>query len=902
MKNSVSDDVYSKIDISIINILKEHGITKLYPPQEKALIPTLNRQNVIVSIPTASGKTLIAEITMIQRLLEFRKKGIRRKALYLAPLKALAAEKYFDFREKWSKLGFKIGYSIGDLDNLNSRVFNNDIIIMTNEKADSLLRNSHKSINDIGILVIDEIHLMNDESRGITLEILLARIKSINKSVQIIGLSATISNADEIANWLDGVLIKSEWRPVVLKEGFYNDGKIIYSENEYRELKYRKDDPVYCLVMDVLDDGGQALVFMNTRKNSQTQGEKLAIQLKNRYSDEEISNYEILSLAFSNLTVSTDTTEEAKKLTKILKMGVAFHHAGLIQSQRKFIEDNFRAGNIKVITATPTLAAGVNTPSRRVIIKSLFRYDAKQGGMQKIPVMEYKQMVGRAGRPGYDPYGDSVLLSSNPKRTEELAAYYIYGDPECIQSKLNNIDLLQTHLLGTIVMNKGTNKDNLIDFLEQTFFSYQMKHGTIDIDESNNNQNGQKDYKYMLKKIKEKNKKIAAKKNRKGGKGADPLNLPSFENSFVSAADLNETNEEEKRNKSKEKFDSEIVLNDSMLRENLGKIVEETLDFLTAYEFIDITSVEDSYESTGKFQHNIEIYKPTLFGNIVSKLYINPVTAEALLRRLKNVASCIDDKSLGFKANDITFLYMVSLSGEIYGMNFKSSDYDRIYGDLKKYRQNIEMFTLNYDQEEEVDLFKNMTALKQAFIMNEWINERPISNITESWGIGSGDVQRSIDITQWLSRGIIQFAQLLKHEELIKYTENLTIRLKYGIKKPLIPFVKLRGIGRVRGRILYKKFLSINSLKNATDKEIEKLPLFSTKMANNISKQLAKSKNITYKQEDEQNDSIELMKNLTVLKITKKTTKESTKKKKKPNENISKTNKSKGKTKQTTLF
>ncbi len=260
-----------KINPKIISILRSHNIKKLYPPQEKALETVLDNKNVIIAIPTASGKTLIAEIAMIQKILDYKQRNLNKKVLYLCPLKALASEKYHEFQKKWSKLGIKVGYSVGDVDNLNFGVFRNDIIIMTNEKADSLLRNRPKEIDDIVILIVDEIHLLNDQSRGITLEILLTRIKTINPTVQIVGLSATIKNAEEISNWLGAELIKSDWRPVELREGFFLNNRIYYSEGDSKIIKEITKDPTYNLISDVIDEVGQALVFVSTRKSSKSQ-------------------------------------------------------------------------------------------------------------------------------------------------------------------------------------------------------------------------------------------------------------------------------------------------------------------------------------------------------------------------------------------------------------------------------------------------------------------------------------------------------------------------------------------------------------------------------------------------------------------------------------------------------
>jgi helicase len=194
-------------------ILLEMGINELYPPQEEAIRANiLEGKNLLLSVPTAAGKTLIAMICAIKHVLE--KKG---KVLYILPLKALANEKYEEFKIL-EKIGIKVTISTGDFDNIEPYLVNYDIIIATNEKADSIVRHKPSWIDRISLIIADEIHLLGDSSRGPTLETLLTSLRILNPECQIIGLSATIRNANEIAEWLKAVLVTSNWRPVPLKE------------------------------------------------------------------------------------------------------------------------------------------------------------------------------------------------------------------------------------------------------------------------------------------------------------------------------------------------------------------------------------------------------------------------------------------------------------------------------------------------------------------------------------------------------------------------------------------------------------------------------------------------------------------------------------------------------------
>jgi helicase len=202
-------------------LILEKEITKLRPSQEKSIKKgLLEGNNLLVCTPTASGKTMIAELASIKSILEG--KG---KAIYIVPLKALATEKYREFKRKYSGVA-KIGLSIGDLDASHPYLAEYDVIVTTSEKLDSLIRHHAPWISSVKTVIVDEIHLLNDPSRGPTLEILLTILKQVLKKVQIIGLSATIGNAEELAGWLEAELIIDNWRPVKLHKGTYLNGKI----------------------------------------------------------------------------------------------------------------------------------------------------------------------------------------------------------------------------------------------------------------------------------------------------------------------------------------------------------------------------------------------------------------------------------------------------------------------------------------------------------------------------------------------------------------------------------------------------------------------------------------------------------------------------------------------------
>lgn len=214
------DDIKIKIPRALYNSLLP-DIEEFRPAQEKAInAGLLERKNLLVCTPTASGKTLIAELAMVKSILE--EKG---KAIYIVPLKALANEKFKDFKKRYG-LYLRIALSIGDLDSADPYLANYDLIICTSEKLDSLIRHHAPWLNRVGTVIVDEVHLMNDPERGPTLEILITMLKELLKDVQIIALSATIGNPEELAEWLNADLVIDNWRPVELKKGIFYKGEI----------------------------------------------------------------------------------------------------------------------------------------------------------------------------------------------------------------------------------------------------------------------------------------------------------------------------------------------------------------------------------------------------------------------------------------------------------------------------------------------------------------------------------------------------------------------------------------------------------------------------------------------------------------------------------------------------
>ncbi len=446
-----------------------NGFPKFNPMQEKALAAGLFDQNLVIASPTASGKTVIAELCGLDSIL-----NKNQKAIYLAPLRALAAEHYHDFKQKYAKKHkIRFALSTGDYDSASQYLQKYDMIFATYEKVDSLLRHKADWLANVGLLIVDEVHLLGTD-RGPALEMAITKFRQTNPHVRVVCLSATIPNSDQIAKWLSARLVQSDYRPVPLKEGVYFDHEIRFS-NDLEPVHATERDSISALVHDTLHlKNKQVLVFASTRPNAQSTAKKLAPLTEQLLTPAAKDRLSKAAAAIKNAL--EQPTEQCELLSKLVENGVAFHHAGLVEKQRRIVEKAFKKNLVKVICATPTLAAGVNIPAYRVIISSIYRYG--ETGSERIPVAEYKQMAGRAGRPKYDQAGEAILLSSSLTESDDLLDTYIRGDIEPTQSQLGFEPVLRSHLLAVIATGYVFDLDSLSDFFSKTFYAYQ--YGKLD--------------------------------------------------------------------------------------------------------------------------------------------------------------------------------------------------------------------------------------------------------------------------------------------------------------------------------------------------------------------------------------------------------------------------------------
>ena len=290
---------------------KQWGINTLHPPQAQSMEAIFSNRNALIAIPTASGKSLIAYIAILRKLLL---EDIGSKAIYIVPLKALASEKFEDFKALGKALNLTIGLGIGDSSSEAKRIDECDILVCTSEKLDSIIRNRSQSMSNVSIIVSDEFHLLNDASRGPTLEINLTKLRYLRPNAQIIALSATVGNCEQLSNWLDAELIISNWRPVALEYSTFHDlhlePRMVQSANlsdnadllnPPRDLEGPKSHPTWVVLNDTIDAEGQLLIFVGTRKSAESEAVKLAKRVSKKLSTEDVE-----TVSYTHLTLPTN--------------------------------------------------------------------------------------------------------------------------------------------------------------------------------------------------------------------------------------------------------------------------------------------------------------------------------------------------------------------------------------------------------------------------------------------------------------------------------------------------------------------------------------------------------------------------------------------------------------------
>ena len=683
-------------------LLASQGYRKLYPPQAKAVrAGLLGGRSVMVSAPTASGKTLIASMAMMAHL--GRRAG---RAVYLSPLRALASEKHREF-EKFSAVSLggsppRSAISAGGSRFVAGRA---RILVLTNEAMDAALRGSAAWTREIGLVVVDEVHLLGDPDRGPTLEMVLSRLARASPRPQLVCLSATVTNAAELAGWLGCRLVESDWRPVPLSEGVWDSGTVRVPGGKDYDVETSRRGPAIDVAMDAVKSGSQSLVFAETRARAASLASKAADAVKPTLSDEERGR---LARVAAGMAGDPEATDLVSRLAEAVSSGAAFHHAGLPQECREAVEDEFRGGAIKLVASTPTLAAGINLPARRVVISSVTRYDASAGYNKPISVMEYKQLCGRAGRPQYDKLGESVIVSGGSATVDDLQDRYVRGEPEPVLSHMAAARPLRIHALSLMVTDPGIERDRLGEFFS----------GTL-------------------------------------GGAQDPGSL--------------------------------------------GPLLDEAVDFLES------EGLADSRDG----------YRATRFGRLASRLYLDPATAVV-------IRGGLESSRPGRCAFGL--LHLVSECPEFFPrMYMREKDVPEAQLLIDAHKS--ELLGPVYPDE----------CSRSLLALYRWMSEEPARRIAEDLKAELGDMRRIAESAERLLYCTAQLARGFERSDLYGELEQLRARAAYGVRAELCELVRLRGVGRVRGRAMYRRGLkTLEDVRRADEAKLARIEGMGPATARNI--------------------------------------------------------------------
>ena len=783
-----------RIDERLKKMLEENwGISQLFPPQARALPNSLDGRNLMLAIPTASGKSLVAHITMAHRLSNDLK-GMR--GVYIVPLKALASEKFRELSEICKSVDLKVGLAIGDRSSENNFVEDSDVLVCTSEKLDSMLRSNPSLMDDIGIVVADEFHLLQDPSRGPTLEILLSRIRHRVEGAQILALSATVGNANDLAEWLDADLVKSEWRPIALYSGTLTGLDLRYHSVESPGGDFslpepkRLDGGVNKNLHSVLDDttemSKQMLVFVASRSSAQKEARELSKHVKSKldagvhnFSDSVTESWDEMA---NSLSVRESGSVTAKALANAVRGGVGFHHAGLTSSQRRVVEEGFRTGNLLCIVATPTLAQGVNLPASRVVIRDSRRWSTVAARSMPLPVMEVRQMMGRAGRPGFDEFGESFLVSKSKQDEDSLIDLYLKGEPEDVTSKLANPGAqnaeedgaLLAHILSIVATAGIDDRDAISRFLSKTFLSSQMNPETLEARTDDVLywlcENGMIERRGESKQVENRIKESKTAEREEDWQDE----MPSWANSATAIPGL------------------DLIPKEETQRRFTPRRGPAIFGFKKA----------SMYKPSDSFipEPAAMTYAPTQLGARVSRLYLNPISGRIIQDGLRKAIGIISGEDNVGQVSPLSLLHLASCTPDFLPLWPRKNDYGAIQEVL--HGREREFLSTTTDLEEE-------RRMKGALVVNSWMDEDSLDSIENDWGVQAGDLRSRVELIEWLlyaMRRILSEDEDLgrmdrsAHKILYESIDEVHRRVRYGCKADILGLVAIRGVGRVRAR------------------------------------------------------------------------------------------------------
>ncbi|CAL1708453.1 unnamed protein product [Somion occarium] len=432
---------------------------------------------LLLCAPTGAGKTNVAMLAVLNELSKYRDEETGAfdldafKIIYVAPMKALVQEMVGNFSSRLGVFGVKVGELTGDAQMTKQQISETQIIVTTPEKWDVITRKSTDTsyTNLVRLIIVDEIHLLHDE-RGPVLESIVARtirrMEQTNEYVRLVGLSATLPNYQDVAAFLrvdptKGLFyFDASFRPCPLQQQFVGvtEKKAIKRYQVMNEVCYEK----------VLDQAGknQTLVFVHSRKETA----KTAKFIRDMAIDKEtITQFVKPEGATREILLEEANNVKDPNLRDLLQFGFGIHHAGMSREDRGLVEELFADGHLQVLVCTATLAWGVNLPAHTVVIKGTQIYNPEKGRWVELSPQDVLQMLGRAGRPQYDTYGEGIIITNH----SELQ-YYLSLMNQQLPIESQFVAKLSDNLNAEIVLGTIRNRDEAVQWLGYTYLYVRM--------------------------------------------------------------------------------------------------------------------------------------------------------------------------------------------------------------------------------------------------------------------------------------------------------------------------------------------------------------------------------------------------------------------------------------------
>uniref|UniRef100_A0A1A9W5U6 DNA polymerase theta n=1 Tax=Glossina brevipalpis TaxID=37001 RepID=A0A1A9W5U6_9MUSC len=746
-----------------LSVLKEYerkGVKKMFDWQVECLSnPKVLFEycNLVYSAPTSAGKTLISEILLLKTVLERN-----RKALMILPFISVVREKMFYLQDLFTAAGYRVegffgGYTPpGGFESIH-------VAICTIEKANSIVNRlmEQGKLDEIGTVIVDEIHLISDPGRGYILELLLAKILYMSRKyglqIQVITMSATLANIELLKKWLDAELYITNFRPVALKQMIKVANKIydcnmqllrtvaeptVNIADPFPSLE-SDPDHVAQLCIETLVESCSVIVFCSSKdwcenlalklaaaihtlgKLNNEWGERVKTQLKREAIDEMKQQLRDIPTGLDNI------------LEKTITYGCAFHHAGLTIEERDIIETSFKAGTLKIIVATSTLSSGVNLPARRVLIRSPL-FAGKQ-----MSSLTYRQMIGRAGRTGKDTLGESILIctDSNARIGRDLITADLKPLSSCLE--LDSSTHLKRALLEVISSGVATSKMDIDNFVKCTLLSVEK-----------------------------------------------------------------ELHYQEKEN-------------DNDYRSNGREYINDALKFLEEYEFIRLSqkseeTQEEFYVATRLGMACLSASMPPTDGLILFA-ELQKCRRCFVLESELHAVYLVTPYSVCYQLQDLDWLFFLDLWENLTSAMKK-------VGELIGVKESFLVRAMRGQNKLDYKLMQIHKRFYTALALQELVYETPINKVAAKYKCSRGMLQSLQQMASTFAGIVTSFCNSLQWDTLASIVSQFKERLFFGIHRDLMDLMRLPDLNQKRARALFKAGITnLIELANSEILEVEKI-------------------------------------------------------------------------------